>query len=98
MSRRAFWSEDLAEVLTGPFHRRLCVVLGQDEKSPFFFRRGLLSIRKVFHSYVPCSRTDAGHRSYGGYIRVRGIIAQKPISFTRDSDEESSKTDSLCIL
>lgn len=28
---------DLAEVLADPFHRRLCVVLGQDEKSPLWF-------------------------------------------------------------
>jgi hypothetical protein len=28
---------DLAEVLTDPFRRRLCVVLGQDKKSPLWF-------------------------------------------------------------
>ena len=35
--QKSFLVGDLAEVLTGPFHRRLCVVLGQDEKSPLFF-------------------------------------------------------------
>ena len=62
---------------------------GPGRKESPFFRRGLLSIRKIFHSYVPCSRTDAGHRSYGGNIRVRGIIARKPISLTRDSEDDA---------
>jgi hypothetical protein len=35
--QKKFLVGDLAEVLTGPFQRRLCVVLGQDEKSPLFF-------------------------------------------------------------
>jgi hypothetical protein len=34
--QKSFLVGDVAEVLTGPFHRRLCVVLGQDEKTPLF--------------------------------------------------------------
>jgi hypothetical protein len=35
--QKGFLVGDLAEVLTDPFHRRLCVVLGQDKKSPLWF-------------------------------------------------------------
>jgi hypothetical protein len=51
--QKSFLVGDLAEVLTGPFQRRLCVVLGQDEKSPLFFVAVYYPSEKFFiHTYL----------------------------------------------
>ena len=51
--QQSFLVGDLAEVLTGPFHRRLCVVLGQDENSPLYFVAIYYTSEKFFiHTYL----------------------------------------------